>query len=188
MLGGTSIIKGQDFFVAGPVLGAPMAVMALEVLVGGGAQKILFAGFGGSLSPELEPGDFLAPGSAIAGEGTSAHYEGGRLAPDPELLKSVEKALLRRELLRGGPIWSTDGPLRETAERRAAYRALGAVAVDMEVSALFAAASFREVALAALILLTDSFGQGPWREGFKLPKFKKNLSLCGEIAWEALQG
>jgi uridine phosphorylase len=185
MLGGTSILRGRDHFLAGPVLGAPMAVMALEILFGGGAGSLLFAGFAGSLVSDLKPGDLFVPSRAISSEGTSAHYPGA-LAPDPGLHGRLAATLRTQGAASGGAVWSTDGPFRETREVRGAFKARGAVAVEMVTSALFAAASFRGVALAAALLVTDEFTEdGGWREGFKDPGFLKGLEALSEGIWQA---
>jgi uridine phosphorylase len=183
MLGGTGIFGGKEFFLAGPVLGAPMAVMALEVLCGGGAESVIFAGFAGSLSPALAPGDLFVPDRALSSEGTSAHYP-AEPTPDPRLFKALGDGAKGAVL--GGAVWSTDGPLRETPAAREAYGALGALAVEMEVSALFAAARFRGVGLASALLITDSFLGGAWRDGFQEESHKEGLARLGPLAWGAL--
>ena len=181
----TGASYGENFFAAGPVLGSPMAVMALEVLVGGGAEEVLFLGFAGSLVPELRPGDYFLPCGALSSEGTSAHYGPGVLEPDKELFSKLRKVFEPLCLFNTGAVWTTDAPLRETEAARDYFTNKGAKAVEMEASALFAAASFRRVKLAAIILITDCFaGEGGWSEGFKDQKFKKALSSIGELAWE----
>ena len=63
-----------SFFIAGPAVGAPMAVLALEKLIALGARRIIIFGWCGSLSNTLQIGDILLPTWAISNEGTSAHY------------------------------------------------------------------------------------------------------------------
>jgi uridine phosphorylase len=185
MLGGTTISLGPNFFVAGPILGAPMAVMALEILIGGGAKEIVYAGFGGALGLDLNCGDYLFPHLAFSAEGTSTHYGGGgTFKPDSKLYSKLQKAADAN--FHSGAIFSTDGPFRETQTIRRDYENLGALAVDMEVSAVMAAATFREIALAAVVLITDSFARGTWEEGLNTPKFKTALTELGPILWKAL--
>jgi uridine phosphorylase len=185
MMGGTSILRGKDHFLAGPVLGAPMAVMALEILLGGGAESVLFAGFAGSLVGELKCGDLFVPSSALSSEGSSAHYPSAML-PDPSLHGRLAGALCGEGAPSRGAVWSTDAPFREVREVRDAFRARGAIAVEMVVSALFAAAGFREKAFAAALLITDEFlPDGGWREGFRDPGFRKGLSALSEGIWRA---
>ncbi|MDR2340445.1 MAG: hypothetical protein LBF40_10010 [Deltaproteobacteria bacterium] len=185
MLGGTAIFGGRDFFLAGPVLGSAMAVMALEVLIGGGAGRILFAGFAGSLSEGLAIGDLFQPDNALSSEGTSQHYP-AELAPDPGLYGTLREKAGAAGCFRPGTVWSTDGPLRETKELRDSSVKAGAIAVEMEVSALFAAARFRGAALAALLLITDSFGKDGWVEGFGGKPYQEGLGSLATLAWDTI--
>ena len=50
-----------SFFLAGPAVGAPMAVLTLEKLVALGARRIIVYGWCGSLSETLPIGDILLP-------------------------------------------------------------------------------------------------------------------------------
>jgi uridine phosphorylase len=185
MMGGTSILRGKDHFLAGPVLGAPMAVMALEILIGGGAKNVLYAGFAGSLAGELKAGDLFVPSSAFSTEGTSAHYPAA-LEPDPDLHARLAGCLRGGGAASRGAVWSTDGPFREVRELRDAFKARGALAVEMVVSALFAAAGFRGLALAAALLVTDEFlPDGSWREGFRDPGFPEGLAALSKGVWRA---
>jgi purine-nucleoside phosphorylase len=187
MLGGTAIHIGREHFLAGPVLGAPMAVMALEILKGGGAKDVLFAGFAGSLVPELALGDLFLPDKALSTEGTSAHYP-AELTPDPGLYGVLRQKAAEKRLFRPGTVWSTDGPMRETRATRDSYQSLGAKAVEMEVSALFAAARFRGLRLASILLITDLFEDASWKEGFGTQAYKDGLATLSTLAWETIDG
>jgi purine-nucleoside phosphorylase len=176
---------GGGAFLAGPVLGAPMAVMALEELSRRGAREIVFVGLAGSLTAELGPGDLFCPEAGLSTEGTSGHYPAAAI-PD---------AGLRNRILvgdpgggiAGGTVWSTDAPFRETAGLTAAQRAAGAAAVEMETTALWAAAAFRGVRLAALLVISDVLTEeGRHITGFRAPRFKAGLTRAAELAWRAV--
>ncbi len=64
----------ESFFMAGPAVGAPMAVLTLEKLIALGARRIIVYGWCGSLRETLRTGDILLPTWARSDEGTSAHY------------------------------------------------------------------------------------------------------------------
>jgi uridine phosphorylase len=164
-----------------------MAVMTLEVLIGGGAKEIVFAGFAGSLVPDINPGDLYFPSSALSTEGTSMHYQPGEMKPDTDLYAKVEKVFSPLGLHRQGVVWSTDGPFRETAELRQSFIQKGASVVEMEVSALLSAASFRKVKLAAVLLITDTFGKGDWYDGFKFPAYKNGLNSLSDNIWNVFR-
>ena len=185
MLGGAQIFTGSEYFLAGPVLGAPMAVMILEILAGGGAEKIIFAGFAGSLSPELRLGDVFLPDAAVSTEGTSAHYPAD-LLPDPDLYALLRKNASDHGIFHPGMVWSTDGPLRETKLLRQAFTKAGAIAVEMEVSALFAAARFRGLKLGAVLLITDIFENDNWRAGFDTPHYNEGLLHTAGLSWDTI--
>jgi purine-nucleoside phosphorylase len=182
--GMTRIYLSSDFFLAGPVLGAPMAVMTLEEILRSQAKAVIFCGLAGSLSPELGPGHVLVPSAAYSSEGTSQHYPGGELRPNPALYETVSQ--VGEIWAKAGQAWSTDAPFRETAELRAKFMEKGAKSVDMETSALFSAASFRGAKLAAILIISDVFSPEGWKPSLGHPSFKLGLSRAAGLAWESL--
>jgi hypothetical protein len=170
-----------DFFLAGPVLGAPWAVLTLEELFRRGAMEIIFFGLAGGLAGGLRPGDILCPETGLTTEGTSAHYP-APLRPDTDLRRFL---LAQNEPLSGGAIWSTDAPYRETYALVAAQKAAGAVAVDMETTALWAAAGFRRRRLAALLIIDDLLTEDGHQAGLDRPKFRRGLARAARLAWQA---
>ncbi len=174
----------ENAFLAGPVLGAPLAVMALEDLLRRGAAEIIFVGLAGGLGPEFRPGDLICPESGLSTEGTSAHYP-APLVPDAILRDRLLAAGEPGEIA-GGAVWSTDAIYRETFGLVAAQRARGARAVDMETTALWAAAAFRKARLAAILVVSDILDGRDHRPGFHRPEFKRGLARAAEIAWRAL--
>ena len=186
ILGGlTRLNIWPEAFMAGPVLGAPMAVMALEELLRRGATEIIFVGLAGSLVPGLEPGDLMAPYSGLSTEGTSPHYP-APIFPNDELRRKIVAAGGIDNPIAGGCIWSTDGIFRETSSLVSKQRAAGALAVDMETTGLWAAAKFREINLATVVVISDVLDGHEHRTGFHLPQFKEGLSRAAEISWQVL--
>jgi uridine phosphorylase len=105
-----------SFFVAGPAVGAPMAVLTLEKLIALGARRIITFGWCGSLSNTLQIGDVLLPTWAISNEGTSAHYP-VNFSPEshpPTRQTLNEELAAQRFTVHSGPIWTTDAPYRES--------------------------------------------------------------------------
>ena len=179
----TTLTVWPDFFLAGPVLGAPWAVLTLEELFRREAGEIIFFGLAGGLAAGLKPGDILCPESGLTTEGTSAHYP-APLRPDTGLYRLL---LAQGEPLSGGVIWSTDAPYRETAALTAAHKAAGALAVDMETTALWAAAGFRGRSLAALLVIDDLLTEGGHQTGLDRPRFRRGLNRAARLAWRAVQ-
>lgn len=188
ILGGlTGLTVWPEAFLAGPVLGAPMAVMALEELLRRGAKEIIFIGLAGSLVPGLEPGDLMAPYSGLSTEGTSAHYP-ALLSPNPELRQKIVAAGGSEPPIAGGLIWSTDGIFRETSSLVNKQRSAGALAVDMETTGLWAAAKFRGGSLATLVVISDVLCGHEHRTGFHLPQFRQGLNRAAGIGWKVILG
>ena len=177
----TTLTAWPDFFLAGPVLGAPWAVLTLEELIRRGAEDFIFFGLAGGLTDGLRPGDILCPEGGLATEGTSVHYP-APLRPDPDLRSRL---LDQGEPLSGGAVWSTDAPYRETAALVAAMKAAGAAAVDMETTALWAAARFRRRRLAALLVIDDLLTEDGHRQGLDRPGFRQGLNRAARLAWRA---
>ncbi|MDR1044537.1 MAG: hypothetical protein LBP33_05390 [Candidatus Adiutrix sp.] len=174
------LIWAGEAFLAGPVLGAPMAVMALEELARRGAREIVFLGLAGSLKPELKPGQLVCPDSGLSTEGTSAHYP-APLAPDQELRYRIISGGTQGEVL-GGRIWSTDGIYRETYRLAERQKSAGARLVDMECTALWAAARFRGLRLASLLVIADVLDGWEHRNAFGRPEFRQGLARAAELA------
>ena len=163
------------FFIAGPAVGAPMAVLTLEKLIALGACSIIAYGWCGSLSAKLPIGDVLLPTWAVSDEGTSSHYPVNQMpeshANTRQLLAS---ALQERDwTAHTGPIWTTDAPYRESKKEVKRLGQKGILAVDMEYSALIAAATFRRIALTAVLLVSDELWSGTWTPGFHNKEFKQ---------------
>jgi uridine phosphorylase len=165
---------GTDFFIAGPAVGAPMAVMTLEKLVALGAKKVIVWGWCGSLASNLTIGDILLPTWGVSDEGTSRHYPiTGRAGSDP-VLRATLAGYLRQNNFgsREGPIWTTDAPYRETRGKVAEYAAKSILGVDMEFNALATVAAFRNIELAAVFMVSDELWRPRWQPGFKSKSFQ----------------
>ncbi|HEU5346932.1 MAG TPA: nucleoside phosphorylase [Ktedonobacterales bacterium] len=165
-------------------IGAPAAVSVLEELVALGVRDLLIVGTGGSLQPALPIGSFVVPTGAIREEGTSFHYvpAGVELAPDPTLARALAEAVVAQGGgVTFGPVWTTDAPYREMRSKVAAYGAMGALAVEMEASALFALAQFRGVRLALLLAISDELFH-EWRPGFHSAELRAARKLMTQAA------
>ncbi|MCI5143578.1 MAG: hypothetical protein D3909_18015, partial [Candidatus Electrothrix sp. ATG1] len=72
-----------------------------------------------------------------------------------------------------GKIWTTDAPYRETRAKIAEYAEQRVFGVDMEFSALCTVAAFREIELAAVMLVSDEVWRQPWQPQFSRKAFKR---------------
>ncbi len=169
---GLVVSPDEDFFVAGPAVGAPMAAMILEKLIVLGASCVVMAGWCGAVDPALSVGDTVLGGAAHPGEGTSRYYgRGDVFQPSSRLLENLQGSL---NLTAPASIWSTDAPYRESRKMLKALAKLYNVsAVDMEYSALCAVAAFRGIDFASLFLVSDELWKPDWHPGFNGKVFKR---------------
>lgn len=147
-----------------PGVGAPAAVHTLERAVAGGCRSFVLCGGAGALVP-MPLGGVVVPTGAVRDEGTSFHYAppGPIMPVDPDAVATLAAVLDDRSVpYTTGPTWTTDAPYRETRARVVARRDAGCLTVEMEVSALLAAAAFRGVRLAALLYAADDLSGAVW--------------------------
>jgi uridine phosphorylase len=169
------IHANRSITVAGPVLGAPQAVLVLEKLIALGSRVIAVLGWCGSLRSHLKIGDWLLPVSARSEEGTSTHYPmiSAEPLPDSTLFAELQQYCERNGFpISLGPVWTTDAPLRETTAKVRTYGKEGLFAVEMEMSALFHVAAYRKVRLVGLLVVSDELFTLKWRPGFRSTRFK----------------
>jgi len=171
----SAAVGGKKVFICGTPLGAPHAVLALERLIAMGARKIMAFGCCGSLQADLPVGHLVIPTDALSEEGTSSHYP----LPPGVTPRSNEKILhLCREKCReknhptvSGKVWTTDALFRETQGKVLRYSEMGLLAVEMEMSALFTVAAYRQVHLGGLLVVSDELAARKWKTGFLNPLF-----------------
>jgi uridine phosphorylase len=179
--------SGRLTVAIGPI-GAPATVSSLEAAIALGARRLLFFGICGTLQPDMEIGDVIVPDLAIREEGTSYHYLAADQAavPSPHLLDAAESLLQRHgRSYRRGPIWTTDAPYRETRTKVERFSAEGVLAVEMEVSAVYALAQYRGIEAVALLVVSDRLVGERWT-GIHRNTFRSAcddvLRLLGELA------
>ena len=171
--------SNQGVCIAGPFIGAPYAAILLESLIAKGVDKIIVLGWCGAVTDKLSVGDIILPDKAIVDEGTSINY----LKLDNHIPVSAPDINLTNQLsdhlkacgndLKKTTIWTTDAIYRETPQKVAYFRNLGAHAVEMECSALFSVARYRNVSIAGVLVVSDSVASKDWDPGFRNEKFKQ---------------
>jgi len=164
--------------------GAPAAAILLEALIATGIRSIVILGEAGSICPEIKPREILIPTFAVREEGTSYHYLPPGTIPKPSrnLVEKIERLLSSRSIFyKEGGVWTTDAMLRETRDKVLKYSSQGALAVEMECSALFSVAQYREAEIAALLVITDELHREEWKNTFSDPKVKETEKNVSEI-------
>lgn len=156
-------IDGQLLFFQG-FIGAPVTGIFIEELIALGITEIVFLGLAGAIQ-ELNIGDRIIPTEAVRLEGTSFHYLPASTPsiPSKGLTHDLERFLRDKEIpITMGKICSTDAPFRETFDVIAKLRKKHVLAIEMEVSALFAIATFRKVKATAMLIISDELKDEQW--------------------------
>ena len=173
---------------AGPFIGSPYAVMLLESLIAKGAGKIIVIGWCGAVSETMNVGDIILPEKSIVDEGTSGNYK----LLDEKLPVSEPNVILQNQLsdylasqeivFQKATIWTTDAIYRETKNKVTYFKNLGAQAVEMECSALFSVAEYRNVQISGALVVSDSVASIDWDPGFRKKQFKEaRKAVCDAV-------
>ncbi len=156
---------GQPVVFFQPLVGAPVAAALLEIAIALGCRKFIACGGAGVLDRTIPVGAFIVPSAAIRDEGLSYHYlPADRRVDASQRAVDVVKSTLREhgESYQVAKVWTTDAMFRETPSKVALRKREGCVAVDMEASALFAVAQFRNVELGYLLFGGDDVSGEEW--------------------------
>lgn len=168
-------------------IGAPTTAMLMDELIVDGVEVFLSVGFAGCLDEAINMGEFVVCEKAIRDEGTSHHYvESETYAYPSETLVAETKRLLeeRDEPFHVGPTWTTDAIYRETIPEVEQYTDAGILTVEMEASAVFAVARFRDVQAGAMFVVSDYLGHSEWEPKFHLTS--EDMQRLGETSKEIL--
>lgn len=174
--------------IVGPFIGAPYGAMLLESLIARGANKVIVMGWCGAVTDRLSIGDIILPCKAIVDEGTSCNYkhldkEVPVSAPDLKFLDQLSGHLATNKIdFQKAMVWTTDAIYRETKNKVAHFRDIGAKAVEMECSALFSVAEYRKIRIAGILVVSDSVASKDWDPGFRKERFKlARKNVCESV-------
>jgi uridine phosphorylase len=157
--------RGVDIALVSPGVGAPAAVSTLEILFALGATNVIGCGGAGIIRPGFDVGHVIVPTGAIRDEGTSYHYAPADavVAPHPRALAAIDQVLSDAGIPHDrGLTWTTDAFFRETPAKVERRRQQGCITVEMEASAMFAAAAFRGATYAQLLYAGDDVSAAEW--------------------------
>ena len=158
--------EGQALSIQSTGMGGPSAAIVLHELAELGVKRAIRVGTCGALAEDLEHGDLVIAGEALAEDGASRALGAGEAAqPDAELTERLVSAVAGL----AGParIVSTDLFYATATEDGGAsapgpdaWRRHGAVAVEMEAATLFTLGGLLGVATACLLAVSDTFPGG----------------------------
>jgi DeoD family purine-nucleoside phosphorylase len=159
LLGYTGEFEGSPVSVQATGMGCPSAAIVMEELVQLGVKRFLRVGTCGGLQEDLRLGDLIVAVSAVAADGTAAHYVGSEPhAPtaDWELIHAaVHAAKELDQPLRVGAIASSDTFYDPDPGRHRRWSERGVLAVEMEAAVLFTIGALRGVRAGCLLTVSD---------------------------------
>lgn len=152
---GPAKADGRPLSIQSTGMGGPSAAIVLEELIALGARRAIRVGTCGALDPRLRLGDVVLARESLAADGVGRRLGGERAQADPALTDALQVAA-GPEM--EGTVVSTDvfyepqppGP-------EASWRAMHALAVEMEAAALFAVGALRGLPVGCLLTVSDVF-------------------------------
>lgn len=172
-------------------IGAPGSVVIMEELVAMGVEKIISVGTAGSLQSGITPASIVLCNRAYRDEGTSYHYmqPSEYVDADPRLKRELREMLDSHKISHvSGATWTTDAPYRETAEDVIYFAEKNVFTVEMEASALIAAARVLQIQFTAIFVVSDLLTTEGWAPHFNNLDVGKNLNKLTEAAIDTLAG
>ena len=161
LLGYTGTVGGRPISVQTTGMGPPSIAIVTEELLRLGARQLVRVGTTGALQAELRLGDLIIATASTPTDGTTATFMGGKpYAPAADfalthaLVHAAEKLGVP---FRVGPIATIDvfSHYHPDPNFVRPWREAGALAVEMEASALFYLAASRGVQAACLGVVVD---------------------------------
>jgi len=146
-------------------LGAPACVGCFEDIIPMGVKRIILLGNCGVLDSSIEDCGIIIPTRAIRDEGTSYHYAPAADYRDVNKLYQQLFITILREAgypYVTGVTWTTDAFYRETRNRIARRKEMGAICVEMECAAMQAMCDFRGVEFFQFLYAGDNLESSHW--------------------------
>jgi purine-nucleoside phosphorylase len=166
--------------IGGYGVGAPHAVLAMEMLIAWGVQDFLSIGTAGAIAPDLRIGDLVGCDRALRDEGTSHHY-----LPTDRYAYPTDNGRFAKKFSRAGTSWTLDAFFRHTKEEVLTYQKEGVLTVEMEASALFTVGQLRRVRVGAAFVISDLLYGEEWDPQFRQAPVEKGLDQLLQLALES---
>lgn len=181
--------KGKIGMVGGFGIGAPASCTVLEEMISWGVKRFITVGDAGGLQKSLNTGDMIVCDKAIRDEGTSHHYakHSKYSYASKDITEQIKKALESQgQKYLVGASWTIDAPYRETVAEARQYQKEGVLTVEMEASAMFAVAKYRNVELGAIFTVSDSLAEMQWKPQFHTKKLSDKKPALFKAAIDVL--
>ena len=157
--------KGHSLALFMSRVGAPACIVQYEELFAMGLEKVVVFGTCGVLDSKIDDLAIIIPNAAIRDEGTSYHYmkASDEVKTNPKYVDEFIKLLDEHKYSYTiGKTWTTDAPYRETRSKVLKRKEQGCVCVDMECSAIFALAEFRNKEVFQFFYAADNLDSAKW--------------------------
>ncbi|MFX0210395.1 MAG: nucleoside phosphorylase [Candidatus Hodarchaeota archaeon] len=181
------LLEGDVLYCQG-MIGASATVIYLEEIFSLGIKEIVFLGLAGSFYDYLDIGEYLLVTEAIRREGTSYHYFPAdyKANCDENLLQEFDEFLKEKKIPpHKGKICTTDAPFRETYSLIEKLKQDQIKGIEMEISAVYTVAKYRNVKAVALTVISDILTETGW-SGMDREKFGESLSTALDVTYEFL--
>jgi adenosylhomocysteine nucleosidase len=130
-------------------MGCALAAAAARRLAGAGVTALMSFGLAGGLDPELRAGNIVLPNEVIS-------LEGARFVTDEAWRERLRLEIAKHHPVAGGKLLTSRRPIAEPADKIAAFRETGAVAVDMESVAVAEVAAAHRLCFVAVRVIVDT--------------------------------
>ncbi|MDD9268824.1 nucleoside phosphorylase [Paenibacillus sp. GCM10023248] len=180
---GTS--SGVPVTVVSHGVGSPGAAVCFEELIKGGVTTLIRVGTAGSYSADVPPGSLVVSTAAVREEGLTRQLvpAGYPAVADSDVVQALYEAAGETEgLVKKGITVTLDAFFQGVEEfPHQKYKRAGALAVEMEISALYVIASLRGVRAGAIVAL-DGYADADLREVYDPHTDVVSLAVEREIA------
>lgn len=158
---------GDGALLAVSGIGQAAAQRAALALIQAGASALMTFGMAGGLDPSLKAGSVVLPCELICADGT-------RFAASQSWRERVAAAVSPLRAVCEGSLLTSARPIDTPADKAAAFRNSGAVAVDMESAAVAQVAADHQLPFIAVRVIVDTAAD-------RLPRTVVNASRAGRL-------
>jgi adenosylhomocysteine nucleosidase len=167
-------LLGEGSLLAVSGIGRAAAAAAAQALVDAGVSSLMTFGMAGGLDPKLVPGSVVIPGELLS-------TEGGRYATNRAWREQVAAAISPLCAVTEGNLLTSTHAIETPADKAAAFRDTGAVAVDMESAAVAEIAAKHNLPFIAVRAIVDTAAD-------VLPRAVVAASRAGRVRFARLIG
>jgi hopanoid-associated phosphorylase len=140
---------GDGALLAVSGMGGALAALAARHLVDAGAAALMSFGLAGGLDPALSAGTVVLPTAVIS-------PDGARFLTSTGWREQMSDAIAKQRPVAGGTLLTSLSAIGTVADKAAAFRETGAVAVDMESSGVAEVAAAHNLPFIAVRVIVDT--------------------------------